>query len=117
MLVAYHLARAVLPSYTSKFSRHDFALPQLFACLVLKEFLLHGNFDFAPHVTPPPRFIVPCSVLVPVHWGMISEPLRVLTVPVVLNGQPMLVLPVPPLFWKAPGLRKKKFVPAETLSV
>jgi len=37
MLVAYHLARAVLPSYTSKFSRHDFALPQLFACLVVME--------------------------------------------------------------------------------
>jgi hypothetical protein len=35
--VAYHLARAVLPSYSSHFSRHDFTLAQLFACLVLRE--------------------------------------------------------------------------------
>jgi hypothetical protein len=27
-----------LPKFTSKFSRKDFTLPQLFACLVLKEF-------------------------------------------------------------------------------
>src|SRR5438552_8014930 len=37
MLVAHHLASQVLPSYTCKFSRHDFTLPQLFACLVVKE--------------------------------------------------------------------------------
>src|SRR5438477_476604 len=37
MLVACHLARAALPSYTSKFSRHDFTLPQLFACLAVME--------------------------------------------------------------------------------
>src|SRR5688500_11087542 len=37
MLVAHHLARRVLPAHTSKFSRHDFTLPQLFACLVVKE--------------------------------------------------------------------------------
>ena len=37
MLVAHHLARGVLPEYTSKFSRKDFTLPQLFACLVVKE--------------------------------------------------------------------------------
>ena len=36
MLVAYHLARQALPTYSSKFSRHDFTLPQLFACLVVK---------------------------------------------------------------------------------
>jgi IS5 family transposase len=35
--VAYHLAKAVLPSYASRFSRKDFTLPQLFACLVLRE--------------------------------------------------------------------------------
>src|SRR5687767_14350746 len=35
---AYDLARQVLPDHTSKFSRRDFALPQLFACLVLREF-------------------------------------------------------------------------------
>jgi hypothetical protein len=34
---AYHLARSVLPSYSSRFSRHDFSLAQLFACLVLRE--------------------------------------------------------------------------------
>ena len=38
MLTAYHLAKDALPQYSSKFSRHDFTLPQLFACLVLKEF-------------------------------------------------------------------------------
>ena len=37
MLVAHHLARGVLPEHTSKFSRKDFTLPQLFACLVVKE--------------------------------------------------------------------------------
>lgn len=38
-LTAHHVAAAgVLPRYSSKYSRHDFTLPQLFACLVLKEF-------------------------------------------------------------------------------
>ena len=39
MLVAYHLAAELLPDYSSEFSRHDFTLPQLFACLVVKEML------------------------------------------------------------------------------
>ena len=39
MLVAHHLASGVVPAHTSKFSRHDFTLPQLFACLVVKELL------------------------------------------------------------------------------
>ena len=39
MLVAHHLASAFLPRYTSKYSRHDFTLPQLFACLAVKELL------------------------------------------------------------------------------
>lgn len=37
MLVAHALARGVLPDRTSKFSRRDFTLPQLFACLAVKE--------------------------------------------------------------------------------
>ena len=37
MLVAHHLAKGVLPDYSCKVSRHDFTLPQLFACLVVKE--------------------------------------------------------------------------------
>src|SRR5437762_1706343 len=37
MLVAHHLACQCLPRYSSKFSRHDFTLRQLFACLVLRE--------------------------------------------------------------------------------
>jgi hypothetical protein len=37
MLIAFELARGVLPQYFSKCSRHDFTVPQLFACLVLKE--------------------------------------------------------------------------------
>lgn len=37
MRLAYHLGRQVLPKHFSKFSRHDFTLPQLFACLVVKE--------------------------------------------------------------------------------
>jgi len=37
MRFAYHLARGVLPLHFSKFSRHDFTVPQLFACLVVKE--------------------------------------------------------------------------------
>src|SRR5277367_4695182 len=37
ILVAYRLASNCLPEYSIKFSRHDFTLAQLFACLVLKE--------------------------------------------------------------------------------
>jgi hypothetical protein len=36
--VAFRLARRVLPERMSKFARHDFTQPQLFACLVLKQF-------------------------------------------------------------------------------
>src|SRR5918992_5604107 len=39
MRVAHELARRSLPSYSSKFSRKDFTLPQLFACLCAKELL------------------------------------------------------------------------------
>ena len=37
MRAAHHLASQSLPEYSSKFSRRDFTLPQLFACLVVKE--------------------------------------------------------------------------------
>ena len=37
MRAAWHLASQSLPEYSSKFSRKDFTLPQLFACLVVKE--------------------------------------------------------------------------------
>jgi hypothetical protein len=37
MRAAYHLARRCLPDHSSKFSRRDFTLPQLFACLAVKE--------------------------------------------------------------------------------
>src|SRR5687768_7705707 len=39
MRAAFRLARDALPAYSDKFSRHDFTLPQLFACLVAKEYL------------------------------------------------------------------------------
>jgi hypothetical protein len=39
MRAAYHLACQSLPEYSCKFSRRDFTLPQLFACLVVKEHL------------------------------------------------------------------------------
>src|SRR5580704_5675765 len=39
MLVAYRLAQQCLPDHSSKFSRHDFTLAQLFACLICKELL------------------------------------------------------------------------------
>ena len=35
--MAFDLATRCLPRYACKFSRHDFTLPQLFACLVLRE--------------------------------------------------------------------------------
>jgi IS5 family transposase len=35
---AHRLALRVSPAYACEFSRHDFTLPQLFACLVLREF-------------------------------------------------------------------------------
>jgi Transposase DDE domain/Transposase domain (DUF772) len=38
LVVAYHLARRLLPEHSCKFSRHDFTLAQLFACLVVREF-------------------------------------------------------------------------------
>jgi hypothetical protein len=38
MRTAYHLARITLPNHSCKFSRHDFTLAQLFACLVVREF-------------------------------------------------------------------------------
>lgn len=37
MLVAYLLATSCLPNYSDPCSRHDFTLPQLFACLVVRE--------------------------------------------------------------------------------
>jgi hypothetical protein len=37
MRMAYELGRRCLPDYTSRFSRKDFTLPQLFACLVVRE--------------------------------------------------------------------------------
>jgi hypothetical protein len=37
MCYAYHLAVHSLPAYSHKFSRHDFTLGQLFACLIVKE--------------------------------------------------------------------------------
>ena len=37
MRAAFCLARGALPNHLSKFSRHDFTLPQLFACLIVKE--------------------------------------------------------------------------------
>jgi hypothetical protein len=39
MRAAYHLASQSLPQYSSRFSRKDFTLPQLFACLAVKELL------------------------------------------------------------------------------
>jgi hypothetical protein len=36
--LAYEMAKKVLPAYSSKFSRKDFTLPQLYACLILKSF-------------------------------------------------------------------------------
>src|SRR6266550_8442356 len=37
MQLAWRLGKQVLPDHASKFSRKDFTLPQLFACLVLRE--------------------------------------------------------------------------------
>jgi hypothetical protein len=37
MIRACELGREVLPAYAGKYSRRDFTLPQLFACLVLRE--------------------------------------------------------------------------------
>lgn len=39
MRVAYALARLFLPDHSSRFSRRDFTLPQLFACLVVRELM------------------------------------------------------------------------------
>jgi hypothetical protein len=43
MRVAYAFAVQVLPAHSSKFSRHDFTLAQLFACLVVRE---HQNKSY-----------------------------------------------------------------------
>src|SRR3954453_3736158 len=39
MRAAYEVAGEALPGYASKWSRHDFTLAQLFACLAVKELL------------------------------------------------------------------------------
>jgi hypothetical protein len=36
MIVAHAFADCTFPKQSSRFSRHDFTLPQLFACLVLR---------------------------------------------------------------------------------
>jgi IS5 family transposase len=38
LVTAHRLGQATLPAYASRFSRRDFTLPQLFACLVLRQF-------------------------------------------------------------------------------
>ncbi|MBM4026628.1 MAG: hypothetical protein FJ280_14685 [Planctomycetes bacterium] len=43
LVAAYELAQQFLPAYSGKFSRQDFTLPQLFACLVLRE---HQNKSY-----------------------------------------------------------------------
>ena len=43
LLAAYAVGQEALPTYASRYSRKDFTQPQLFACLVLKEFL---NTDY-----------------------------------------------------------------------
>jgi hypothetical protein len=43
MWYAHELACRCLPKYSSKFSRHDYTLPQLFACLVVRE---HQNKSY-----------------------------------------------------------------------
>ena len=43
MIFAYELARRSMRTYSSKFSRRDFTLPQLFACLVVRE---HQNKSY-----------------------------------------------------------------------
>src|SRR5258708_38618106 len=55
-------------------------------------------------MVPPPRFIVPCKVLVPVHWAITHDPLTVCTVPVVLNCQSTVAKPAPPVFCIVPVL-------------
>jgi len=43
MRVAHDAAQAVVPGYRNKFSRHDFTLAQLFACLVVREMMNKGR--------------------------------------------------------------------------
>ena len=38
LVLAWRIGNGFLPAYSSKFSRHDFTLPQLFACLALRQF-------------------------------------------------------------------------------
>ena len=38
LTVAWRVGNGCLPAYANKFSRRDFTLPQLFACLVLRQF-------------------------------------------------------------------------------
>src|SRR5215472_16596768 len=39
MCEAHRVASQILPDYSDPFSRHDFTLPQLFACLVVREMM------------------------------------------------------------------------------
>ena len=67
MRAAYQLASQSLPDHSSKFSRKDFTLPQLFACLVVKEQMrtLRGHAPLCPPLCSPPGGTlrgVACSV-------------------------------------------------------
>lgn len=67
MRAAYALAEQALPTYSCKFSRHDYSLPQLFACLTMREMF---NLSY--------RGTEACSATVPTGWrtsGSITLPI------------------------------------------
>ena len=56
MPAAHALARRALREQTCKFSRYDFTLPQLLACLVIRE---HQNYWVIEPWFPPLMAILP----------------------------------------------------------
>ena len=47
MILAWHLGHRCLPEYSSFFSRKDFTLPQMFACLVLRHCFQLTEYEVA----------------------------------------------------------------------
>jgi hypothetical protein len=81
---AYQLAMKALPDHSCKFSRHDFTLAQLFACLVLREFYGLSYRRVEQLLRDSPQWLADIGINVaPDHntlwraFGLILKPRRV----------------------------------------
>src|SRR3954471_15733653 len=89
MRTAYDVARESLPQYACKWSRHDFTLPQLFACLAVKELLKRSYRGAEAVLADSPDWLADvCLTRAPDHnalWRAASFLLRACRVKRVLD--------------------------------